>query len=94
MYHPYLYCFSKTRRGNLQLLHVNDKVKRVFSPNQRYLLEVQGNYLVKGLKSALLKNQLDHLNVEKNATMYAKMSIKLKTLHLQLRLGHKNLITE
>ena len=73
---------------------MNDKVKRVFSPNRRYVLQVQGNYLVKGLKSVLLKNQLDHLNVEKNVTMYAKMSVKLRTLPLQLRLRHKNSITE
>ena len=73
---------------------MNDKVKRVFSPNRRYVLQVQGNYLVKGLKSVLLKNQLDHLNVEKNATMNAKMSVKLRTLPLQLRLRYKNSITE
>ena len=93
-YHPNLYCLSKTRSGSLHLLYMNDKVKRVFSPNRRYVLQVQGNYLVKGLKSVLLKNQLDHLNVEKNATMYAKMSVKLRTLPLQLRLRHKNSITE
>lgn len=46
------------------------------------------------LKSTLLTDELDHLNVAKNVAKYDKMSIKLEALLLQLRLRHTKLIQD
>ena len=76
-YHSSLNCLSKIIRDNLYLLCMNDEVKKVFSLKPMISFRSArklSSYLVR-LNSTLLIEQLDHLNIPKNAVKYAKMLI-------------------
>ena len=63
-----------------------------FLRNRLYLLEVQGNFLKAQIYPT--ERPLGLFKCGKNAGKYAKMSIKLETLLLQLRLRNEKSITD
>ena len=95
-YHPSLNCLSKIISKNLYLLYINDEVKRVFSPKP--IISFRG---ARKLCNSFVKAQIyptespvGLFKCGKNAGKHVKMSIKLETLLLLLRLRNEKPITD